>query len=145
MQSAVKSIACDWRRTRGSSCGDRRRRGNILLLADKGRRGGGRSDADIAGVLGVGTATVERVRRQCVLEGLEAALERRAQLNRKKRKLDAEAEAMLTALACSGPSDGRARWTLKLLCDRLVKSARSDFRRAGGGREHLRRDGGAYA
>ena len=105
----------------GKGSKERRKRANILLLADTGRAGGGRSDADIADVLGVGTATVERVRKQCVLEGLEAALERRVQLNRKKRKLDAGAEAKLVTLACSEPPDGRARWTLKLLSDRLVE------------------------
>ena len=82
---------------------------------------GGRTDADIASVLGIGTATVERVRRQCVLDGLEAALERKAQLNRKRRTLDGAGEAELVKLACSSPPDGRARWTLQLLGDRLVE------------------------
>ena len=64
---------------------------------------------------------MERKRKQCVLEGLVAAPERKVQLNRRKRKLDVEAEATLAALACSVPLDGRARWMLKLLCNRLVE------------------------
>jgi len=72
----------------GKGSAERRKRAHLLLLADRGREDGGRTDADIASVLGIGTATVERVRRQCVLDGLEAALERKAQLNRKRRTLD---------------------------------------------------------
>ena len=105
----------------GKGSKERRRRASILLLADRDRKGGGRSDADIADIVDVGTATVERVRKRCVLEGLEAALERKPQLNRKKPKLDAEAEARLVTLACSEPPDGRARWMLRLLSDRLVE------------------------
>lgn len=104
---------------RGSK--ERRRRARILLLADRARDGGGRTDGDIASILGVGTATVERVRRRCVEEGLEAALERRVQKNRKKRLLDGAGEAKLVMLACSEPPEGCARWTLNLLGERLVE------------------------
>ena len=77
----------------------------------------------------MGAATVERLRRRCVEEGLARALGRKEQLNRRPRKLDGEGEAhpvsstgqALTALACSQPPDGRAGWTLHLLADRLVE------------------------
>ena len=65
--------------------------------------------------------TVERIRRRFVEEGLEAAL------NRKKRRappakiMDGRAEAHLIALACSPAPEGRARWTLHLLADRMVE------------------------
>ena len=78
-------------------------------------------DADIARALRVGTATVERVRRRCVEEGLERALGRKEQLNRRPRKLDGEGEARLTALACSQPPNGRSCWTLHLLAEQLVE------------------------
>lgn len=78
-------------------------------------------DEEIARVLKVGSATVERVRRRCVEEGLEAALGRRQQVNRRPRKLDGEGEARLTAMACSQPPEGRASWPLQLLADRLVE------------------------
>ncbi len=78
-------------------------------------------DEEIARALKVGTATVERVRRRCVEEGLEAALGRRQQLNRRRRKLDGEGEAHLIALTCSQPPEGRASWTLQLLADQLVE------------------------
>ena len=78
-------------------------------------------DGDIARSLPVGRATVERVRRRCVEEGVEAALGRREQLNRRQKKLDGQGEAHLVALACAEPPLGRVSWTLKLLADRLVE------------------------
>ena len=78
-------------------------------------------DEDIGRVLQIGRATVERVRRRCVEEGLEAALGRRQQLNRRQKRLDGQGEAHLIALACGEPPEGRAGWTLKLLADRLVE------------------------
>ncbi len=106
---------------RGTGSKERRKRAHILLLADIDRVGGGRTDTDIADILGVGTATVERVRKQCVMAGVEAALERKVQVNRKQRVLDGAGEAKLTMLACSEPPAGQARWTLRLLADKLVE------------------------
>ena len=74
-----------------------------------------------AGIVGVGIATPERVRRQCVMEGVESALSRKEQVNRKKRILDGEGEAMLIRLACSKPPSGRSEWTMQMLGDRLVE------------------------
>ena len=90
----------------GKGSRERRRRAHILFLADESRPDGGRSDAEIAEVLEIGTATVERVCKRCVMEGLEAALERKVQVNRKKRLLDGDCEARLTMLACSKPRHG---------------------------------------
>ena len=72
----------------------------ILLLCDEGREGGGRTDAEVADALDIGIATVARVRRRCVEEGVEAALNRKPQRNRRPRVLDGEAEARLVATAC---------------------------------------------
>ncbi len=66
----------------------------------------------IARSLQVGRATVERVRRRCVEEGLERALGRKEQLNRRRKRLDGQGEAHLIALACGEPPKGRASWTL---------------------------------
>ena len=60
-------------------------------------------------------------RRRCVEEGLERALGRKEQLNRRPKKLDGHDEAQLIALAGSQPPEGRASWTLQLLADRLVE------------------------
>jgi len=107
--------------SRGSAAAYRQTHARILLLSDENQDGGAMRDTDIARALKVGTATVERVRRRCVEEGLARALGRKEQLNRRPRKLDGEGEAHLTALACSQPPDGRAGWTLHLLADRLVE------------------------
>jgi transposase len=76
------------------------------------------TDGDIAHALGVGVATVERTRLRFVEGGL-AALSERPRPG-KVPKLDARAEARLIAEACSSAPDGRERWTLQLLADRVV-------------------------
>ncbi|MCY4186426.1 MAG: hypothetical protein OXD45_14100 [Rhodobacteraceae bacterium] len=91
-----------------------RRQAYILLLADEGNRDGGFKDGDIAGV---GIVTPERMRRQCVMEGLDAPLNRREQANRKKRILDGEGETRLVRLACSKPPSGRSEWTIQISRD----------------------------
>ena len=86
-------------------------------------------DEDIARVLQIGRATVERVCRRCVEEGIEAALGRKRQVNRRPKRMDGQGEAhpisstgqALIALACGEQSKGRVGWTLKLLADRLVE------------------------
>ena len=77
-------------------------------------------DRRIAAALDCGTATVARVRKQFVQGGLGGALSRRRPTGRQYRKLDGTAEARLVALTCSPPPEGHARWTLKLLAQRLI-------------------------
>ena len=93
----------------------------ILLLSDEAQADGGMKDEEIAWALQIGCATVERVRRRCVEEGIEAALARKEQLRRREKRLDGEGEAHLIALACGEPPEGRASWTLQLLAERLVQ------------------------
>ena len=93
----------------------------ILLKADQGEGGPGWADAAIAGALEVHPATVARVRRAYADAGLAAALERKAPDRVYPRALDGAAEARLVAVACSAPPAGRARWTLRLLADALVR------------------------
>ena len=107
--------------SRGRAAAYQQIHGRILLLSDENQAEGAMTDDDIARSLKVGSATVERVRRRCVVEGVEAALGRKQQLNRRPRKLDGQGEAHLIALACAEPPEGRASWTLKLLADRLVE------------------------
>jgi hypothetical protein len=96
------------------------RHASILLKADANRAAW--SDERIAEAIGCHVRTVENVRCRCVLQGLEAALERKEQARpRRERKLDGEGEARLIALACSEPPEGRDRWTLQLLADQLVR------------------------
>lgn len=93
----------------------------ILLKADEAVVGSGWDDERIAAALEVGTATVERVRRRFVTEGLAAALSPyRGGQRVYERKLDGAQEAHLIALACSPPPAERGRWTLRLLADHMV-------------------------
>lgn len=107
--------------SRGRAAAYKQTHARILLLSDENQDEGPMLDQEIARALKVGTATVERVRRRCVEEGVEAALGRRQQLNRRKKKLDGAGEAHLIALACSKPPAGRASWTLRMLADGLVE------------------------
>jgi transposase len=94
----------------------------ILLKADEADGGPGWDDERIAEALEVGTATVERVRRRFVEEGLASALSPyRGGKRIYERKLDGEQEAHLIALACSPPSEPHGRWTLRLLAQRMVE------------------------
>jgi len=97
-------------------------RARILLKADQADGGPAWEDKEIAEALDCGLRTVERVRQRFVERGLEPALGRKPQDRpSRERKLDGAAEARLIALACSAPPEGRLRWTLKLLADRLVE------------------------
>jgi transposase len=92
----------------------------VLLKADEAEGGPGWPDVAIAEALDVGLATVARVRQRFVDEGLDAALVPRPTSRVYAHKLDGENEARLVTLACSAPPEGRSRWTLALLADRLV-------------------------
>jgi transposase len=100
----------------------------ILLKADEGGGGGGPglSDEEVADEVGAGLATVARVRQRFVEEGLDAALTPRPTTRVYARKLDGDAEARLVKLACSAPPEGRNRWTLRLLADRMVVLGHAD-------------------
>ena len=90
-------------------------RARILLLADEGK-----ADSEIAKALHTGTATVHRIRHRFVTGNLERALNEEPRPGGQK-KLDEKGEAVLETLAHSKPPEGRKRWTLHLLADRLVQ------------------------
>ena len=90
-------------------------RAHVLLLADEGT-----VDTGIADALHVHVATVERIRKRFVGGGLDWALQDQPRPGA-ARKLDDKQQAHLIALACSKPPEGRQRWTLRLLADRLVR------------------------
>jgi len=96
-------------------------RSRILLKADQADGAPAYTDAEIAEALDVSSKTVFNVRKKWVELGLEQALERRPQLNRRRPKLDGKAEAKLIACSCGPPPKGRNKWTLRLLADRAVE------------------------
>jgi hypothetical protein len=92
----------------------------VLLQADEAEGGPGWVDATIAAVR-VSVRTIERVRQRFVEQGLAAALLPRPSPRLHGRKLDGEREAHPLALACARPPEGRARWSLRLLAERMVE------------------------
>jgi transposase len=96
-------------------------RARILLKADVGREGEAWDDEQIAEAFETSLSTIHRVRQAFVEEGLEEALYRKKPTGRQYRKLDGDQEARLIAVACSQAPEGRSRWTLRLLADKLVE------------------------
>jgi transposase len=96
------------------------KRAQILLAADAGA-----SDEDIAISVGVGGSTVYRTKRRFLVGNLEEALNEEPRPGA-SRKLSGKEEALLVATACSNPPEGRARWTLELLADELVRLTEHD-------------------
>ncbi len=94
----------------------------ILLKADVSEAGEGWSDSRIVAALDTSASMVYRVRKQLVEEGFEAVLSgKQRKTPAVSRIFDGEKEAKLIALACSKPPKGRARWTLRLLENKVVE------------------------
>jgi hypothetical protein len=93
----------------------------ILLQADQSDDGPRWLDGYISEALHTSIRTIERVRKSLVEDGLEIALGRKKSSRSRLKKLDGEKEAHLVALACSSPPEGRNRWTLRLLADKMVE------------------------
>ena len=98
------------------------RHAQVLLLSDRDRPGGKRTDAEIAEALGMHVNTVARVRKRFVTEGERPALERKPRPTPPVApKIDGHVEAQLIAICCGPPPQGRARWTLNLLAGELTR------------------------
>jgi transposase len=101
--------------SKGKRAARKLKRAQILLAADAGS-----SDAEIARAVAVGGSTVYRTKRRFVEGNLERALSEDPRPGA-ERKLTGKEEALLVATACANPPAGRARWTLELLADAMVK------------------------
>jgi len=107
---------------KGKSPARRLLKARILLKADVSEAGEGWSDSRIIEALDASASMVYRVRKQLVEEGLEAVLSRKQRATPAVSPIfDGEKEAKLIALACSRPPKGRARWTLRLLENKVVE------------------------
>jgi Homeodomain-like domain len=93
----------------------------ILLKLDISAAGPQWTDDATAAAVEVSRATVERVRTRFATQGLGAALHRKAPEREYASKLDGAQEAHLVALACGDPPEGQARWSLRLLADKMVE------------------------
>jgi transposase len=105
----------------GKTAAYRIRHANILLAVDTSAPGPKMKDGEAARAFRVSVRSIESLRRRLVEEGLDAALARKKQERPSVEKMfDGEKEAQLIAVACGKKPQGRARWTLELLADRVV-------------------------
>jgi len=98
-----------------------REEGHAEVYVMDAEGGPARVDEGIASALEVSVRTIERVRQRFVEQGLAAALLPKPSARLYARKLDGEQEAHLLALACTRPPEGKARWSLRLLAERMVE------------------------
>ena len=93
----------------------------ILLNCDEGKYSDKVINEQISKVLKVGMRTIDRVKKRFVEEGFEAVLERRVSTRVYEKKSDGDVEAKLVSLCCSQPPKGYAKWSLRLLADKMVE------------------------
>ncbi len=94
----------------------------ILLNCDQsGARSERPRSRDIAAMLCVSERKIDRLKKKFVQEGLDLALNRQTSQREYALKVDGRLEAQLVAMSCSAPPEGHARWSLRLLADRLVE------------------------
>lgn len=93
----------------------------ILLNCNQSTNGKKQKDEYIAGFLGITVRTIEKTREKFVLKGFETALFGKKSLREYKVKIDGDVEAHLVALSCSEPPKGFARWSLRLLSNKMVE------------------------
>ena len=93
----------------------------ILLNCDEGEQGQKASNEQIAQILQITTKTVERLKQRFVEEGFEACMDRKPYPEIKEIKTDGDFEAHLIAISCSKAPAGYARWSLRMLADKMVE------------------------
>ena len=104
----------------GRTAGYRIRHAHILLALDEIPENAYWTDKKIAAAYDAHQRTIGNLRKRFVEEGLAAALERKKRETPPVIKIDGKAEAQIIAVACSAPPEGRSRWTLQLIADRVV-------------------------
>ena len=93
----------------------------VLLNSNQSPGGKKQKDEDIANFLGITVRTIEKLREKFVLQGFETALYGKPSTRKYNIKVDGDVEAHLVALSCSEPPKGYARWSLRLLSDKMVE------------------------
>ena len=106
---------------KGSHTSQTFRAAYILLNCDEGPYSQKVTNEQISKVLKVGMRTIDRVKKKLVEEGFDAVLERRATKRNYETKVDGDIEAKLITLCCSEPPKGFAKWSLRLLADKMVE------------------------
>ncbi len=93
----------------------------ILLNCDQGEYADKITNEQISKVLKVGMRTIDRIKKKFIEEGFESVLDRRPTSRVYEKKTDGDVEAKLVALCCSEPPKGFAKWSLRLLADKMVE------------------------
>ena len=106
---------------KGRVAGYKRLHAQILLQADSSEEGAHLKDSQISQNLHVTVQTIENVRKRLIEKGLEGAINRSKAKKVKPKLLDGEKEAHLIAIACGDAPEGRSRWTLRLLANKMVE------------------------
>jgi len=126
VQKHVVSLTCDERdalkklTSRGKLSAREMKHAQLLLLSDINRPKGGQTDKQISELLNVNPSTVRRVRCRFVSQGIDSALKDKPRSGRPKFISGVDA-AHVTALACSDPPEGHAKWSLRLLAEKVVE------------------------
>jgi len=98
----------------------------ILLNSDESPEGQKLSNEQIAQVLHINPKTVERIKQRFVEEGFDECMDRKPYPKKGPKKADGDFEAHLIALSCSEAPEGYARWSLRLLADKMVEMKYTD-------------------
>ena len=106
---------------KGSHTSQTFRTAYILLNCDEGKYSEKVTNEQISQVLKVGMRTIDRVKKRFIEDGLEAVLERRLTQRVYEKKVDGDVEAKLVTLCCSKPPKGFAKWSLRLLADKMIE------------------------
>lgn len=93
----------------------------VLLNCDEGEFANKVTNEQISKILKIGMRTIDRIKKRFIEEGLEGALERKPSSRIYEKKIDGEVEAKLVQLCCSEPPPGYAKWSLRLLADKMVE------------------------
>jgi transposase len=113
---------------KGSHTSQSYRAAYVLLNVDEGEFSLGKSTgSEICKVLKIGMRTIDRIKQKCFEGGIDNALERDKGSRIYEKKVDGELEAHIIQLACSKPPEGYAKWTLRMLADKIVELKYADY------------------
>jgi transposase len=107
--------------TKGSHTSQTFRTAYVLLNCDEGKYSEKVTNEQISKVMKIGMRTIDRIKKRFIEEGLDSVLERKPTTRNYERKVDGDVEAKLVTLCCSAPPKGYAKWSLRLLADKMVE------------------------
>ena len=113
---------------KGSHSSQTYRAAYVLLNCDKGAYSTGKSTHEqICSILKIGMRTIDRIKQKCVEGGIDRALERVKSTRIYTKKIDGDMEAKIVQLCCSEPPKGYAKWSMRMLADKVVELGYIDY------------------